>query len=120
MELQMTENEKRDFLRDLLEFRSHIRNSRKATQDKIFKKKKIPPKKEIDIRIKQRLLDKLHQKVRVLDRGDVLPFIDIPETMHTKEHGELVFRIDKDKGTIRVLRRVYEWDSDKDDIDDEN
>jgi hypothetical protein len=39
--------------------------------------------------------------------------------MHTKEHGELVFRIDKDKGTIRVLRRVYEWDSDKDDIDDE-
>ena len=86
---------------------------------KILKDKKVPPKKEVDIRIKQRLLDKLHHKVKILDRGEVLPFIDIPETMQTKEHGELVFRIDKDKGTIRVLRRVYEWDSDKDDIDDE-
>ena len=88
-------------------------------EKKILKDKKVPPKKEVDIRIKQRLLDKLHHKVKILDRGEVLPFIDIPETMQTKEHGELVFRIDKDKGTIRVLRRVYEWDSDKDDIDDE-
>ncbi len=45
--------------------------------------------------------------------------IDIPETMHTREHGELVFRIDKENDTIRILRRIYEWDSDKDDIDDE-
>jgi len=109
----MTEDEKREFLKELLEFRNHIRNSRNQT------KKKNLTNKEVDTRIRQRLLDKLHHKVKILDRGDVLPFIDIPETMHTREHGELVFRIDKDKGTIRVLRRVYEWDSDKDDIDDE-
>ena len=109
----MTEDEKREFLKELLEFRNHIRNSRNQT------KKKNLTNKEVDTRIRQRLLDKLHNKVKILDRGDVLPFIDIPETMHTREHGELVFRIDKDKGTIRVLRRVYEWDSDKDDIDDE-
>jgi len=115
----MTEDEKREFLRELLEFRDHIRKSRNQTKKKILKDKKVLPKKEMDLRIKQRLLDKLHHKVKSLDRGEVLPFIDIPETMHTKEHGELVFRIDKDKGTIRVLRRVYEWDSDKDDIDDE-
>ena len=115
----MTEDEKREFLRELLEFRDHIRKSRNQSKKKILKDKKVPPKKEVDIRIKQRLLDKLHHKVKILDRGEVLPFIDIPETMQTKEHGELVFRIDKDKGTIRVLRRVYEWDSVKDDIDDE-
>ena len=115
----MTEDEKREFLRELLEFRDHIMKSRNQSKKKILKDKKVPPKKEVDIRIKQRLLDKLHHKVKILDRGEVLPFIDIPETMQTKEHGELVFRIDKDKGTIRVLRRVYEWDSDKDDIDDE-
>ena len=115
----MTEDEKREFLRDLLEFRSLIRNSRNQTNKKILKNKKVPSNKEVDLRIRQRLLDKLHHKVKILDRGEVLPFIDNPETMQTKEHGELVFRIDKDKGTIRVLRRVYEWDSDKDDIDDE-
>ena len=109
----MTEDEKREFLKELLEFRNHIRNSRNQT------KKKNLTNKEVDTRIRQRLLDKLHHKVKILDRGDVLPFIDIPETMHTREHGELVFRIDKDIGTIRVLRRVYEWDSDMDDIDDE-
>ena len=110
----MTEDEKREFLRELLEFRDHIRKSRNQTKKKILKDKKVPSKKEVNLRIQQRLLDKLHHKVKILDRGEVLPFIDIPETMHTKEHGELVFRIDKDKGTIRVLRRVYEWDSDKD------
>ncbi|MDP7368763.1 MAG: hypothetical protein QGH83_16080 [Candidatus Pacebacteria bacterium] len=108
----MTEKEKREFLRDLLVFREHIRKSKQ-------KKKKSIPQKEIETRIKNRLLDKLFLKIKALDDGGVLPMIDIPETMHTREHGELVFRIDKENDTIRILRRIYEWDSDKDDIDDE-
>ena len=64
----MTEDEKRQFLRELLEFRDHIRKSRNQTKKKILKDKKVPPKKEVDIRIKQRLLDKLHHKVKILDR----------------------------------------------------
>ena len=38
---------------------------------------------------------------------------------HTEEWGDLVFRIDKKNETIRILHRVYKWDSDKDDINDE-
>ena len=49
----------------------------------------------------------------------MLPQIDIPEVMHTEEHGDLVFRIDHENGGIRILKRIYQWDSDKDDIDDE-
>ena len=78
MESQMTEDEKREFLRELLEFRDHIRKSRNQTKKKILKDKKVPSKKEVNLRIQQRLLDKLHHKVRSLDRGEVLPFSDIP------------------------------------------
>ena len=59
-----------------------------------------------------------NDREKLQDRGQ-LPYINIPEVMHTQEHGDLVFRIDKEKGTIRILKRVYEWDSDKDDIKDE-
>ena len=38
---------------------------------------------------------------------------------HTEKYGDLVFRIDKENETIRILQRVYKWDSDNDDINDE-
>ena len=48
-----------------------------------------------------------------------LPFIEIPEVLHTEKHGDLVFRIDHENGSIRILQRTYKWDSDENDIDDE-
>ena len=50
---------------------------------------------------------------------NALPYIDIPLVKHTEEWGDLVFRIDKKEGTIRIFQRVYQWDSDKNHIDDE-
>jgi len=64
-------------------------------------------------------LDILHSKITNLQDNGLLPFIEIPHVLHTQEHGDLVFRIDKRKGGIRIMKRIYEWDSDKDDIDDE-
>ena len=106
----MTEKEKRDFLRDLLELRNNMKR---------IKKKKVLSEKDLDVRIKNRLLDKLHMKIEKFQEGGVLPQIDIPEVMHTEEHGDLVFRIDHENGGIRILKRIYQWDSDKYDIDDE-
>ena len=50
----MTEKEKRDFLRDLLELRNNMKR---------IKKKKVLSEKDLDVRIKNRLLDKLHMKI---------------------------------------------------------
>ena len=72
-----------------------------------------------NVKIKHRRFEKQYLHIKKLQDTDQLSFIDIPEVMHTQEHGDLVFRIDKEKGTIRILKRVYEWDSDKDDINDE-
>ena len=72
-----------------------------------------------NVKVKNRKFEKQYLHVKKLQDRDQLPFINIPEVMHTQEHGDLVFRIDKEKGTIRILKRVYEWDSDKDDINDE-
>ena len=74
---------------------------------------------EENVRVKHRKLEKQYLFVKKMQNENKLPFIEIPEVMHTKEHGDLVFRIDKENGTIRILKRMYEWDSDKDDIDDE-
>ena len=63
--------------------------------------------------------DHLYSKIVELQDNGLLPFIEIPHVLHTQEHGDLVFRIDKRKGGIRIMKRIYEWDSDKDDIDDE-
>jgi hypothetical protein len=68
---------------------------------------------------KLRRFEREHLYVKKLQDLKALPYIDIPEVMHTEDHGDLVFRIDKENGTIRILRRIYEWDSDKDNIDDE-
>ena len=79
-------------------------------------------KKEIQenyVKKENRTFEKQHLIIKSKQKEGKLPYIEIPETMHTKEHGDLVFRIDKENGSIRILKRMYEWDSDKDDIDDE-
>ncbi len=106
----MNKKEKKEFLRELLELQDTMKH---------HKKRKNHIERELDVRIKNRTLDKMQLKIKQYSDAGVLPYIDIPEVMHTEDHGDLVFRIDKEQGTIRILRRIYEWDSDKDDIDDE-
>ena len=72
-----------------------------------------------NVKIQNRRFEKLYLHVKKLQNNNQLPFIDIPVVKHTEEWGDLVFRIDKKHNTIRILRRIYEWNSDKDDIDDE-
>ena len=70
-------------------------------------------------KMKNRRLEKEYLLIKKLQNAKELPPIEIPLMKRTKEWGDLVFRIDKDEGTIRIFQRVYQWDSDKDDIDDE-
>ena len=72
-----------------------------------------------NVKIQNRRFEKLYLHVKKLQNNNKLPFIDIPVVKHTEEWGGLVFRIDKENETIRILQRVYKWDSDKDDINDE-
>ena len=72
-----------------------------------------------NVKIQNRRFEKLYLHVKKLQNNNKLPFIDIPVVKHTEEWGDLVFRIDKENETIRILQRVYKWDSDKDNIDDE-
>ena len=72
-----------------------------------------------NVKIQHRRFEKLYLHVKELQNNNKLPFIDIPVVKHTEEWGDLVFRIDKENETIRILQRVYQWDSDKDNIDDE-
>ena len=72
-----------------------------------------------NVKIRNRRFEKLYLHVKKLQNNNQLPFIDIPVVKHTEEWGDLVFRIDKKNETIRILQRVYKWDSDKDDINDE-
>ena len=74
---------------------------------------------EENVRVKHRKLEKQYLFVKKLQNENKLPFIEIPEVMHTEKHGDLVFRIDHENGGIRILQRTYKWDSDEDDIDDE-
>jgi len=71
------------------------------------------------VKIKHRRLEKQHLHIKKLQNNNQLPYIKIPLVKHTEEWGDLVFRIDKEEGTIRIFQRVYQWDSDKDHIDDE-
>ena len=64
-------------------------------------------------------LEKEYLLIKKLQNARELPPIEIPLVKRTKEWGDLVFRIDREAGTIRIFQRVYQWDSDKDDIDDE-
>ena len=92
-------DERLEFLKQLHKFRNEIQRD--------------------SAKIKNRTIEKQHLIIKSRQDNGTLSHIEIPETMHTKEHGDLVFRIDKENGSIRILKRMYEWDSDKDDIDDE-
>ena len=70
-------------------------------------------------KMKNRRLEKEWLLIKKLQNSKELPPIEIPVVKHTKEWGDLVFRIDKDEGIIRILQRIYRWDSDKNHIDDE-
>ena len=70
-------------------------------------------------KMKNRRLEKEWLLIKKLQNSKELPPIEIHVVKHTKEWGDLVFRIDKDEGIIRILQRIYRWDSDKNHIDDE-
>ena len=72
-----------------------------------------------NVKIEHRRLEREYLYVKKLQEMNALPYIDIPLVKHTEEWGDLVFRIDKKEGTIRIFQRVYQWDSDKNHIDDE-
>ena len=101
----MTQNIPND-KEERLKFLRQLHKFRKEIQENYVKKE-------------HRTFEKQHLIIKSKQNEGMLPYIEIPETMHTKEHGDLVFRIDKENGSIRILKRMYEWDSDKDDIDDE-
>ena len=70
-------------------------------------------------KMKHRRLEQEWMLLKKLQTKNELPLIEIPLVKKTEEWGDLVFRIDKKAGTIRIYQRVYQWDSDKDNIDDE-
>jgi hypothetical protein len=92
-------NERKEFLKQLHKFRNEMKRD--------------------SVKIKNRTFEKQHLIIKSKQDRGMLPYIEIPEVMHTEEHGDLVFRIDHENGGIRVLKRIYQWDSDKDDIDDD-
>ena len=73
----------------------------------------------INVKVQQRKLDKHSLYVRSLQDTQQLPFIEIPLVKHSDEYGEIIFRIDRENETIQTFKRTYQWDSDKDSIDDE-
>jgi len=91
--------ERMEFLRNLSKLRNEVNNE--------------------NVKVKQRKLEKQYLAVQRLSEERKLHYIDIPTVMHTEEHGDLVFRIDKESGTIKILKKIYKWDSQKDNIDDE-
>ena len=106
----MNKEQKRKFLRNLLESRESMKNTKKTQE----LKKMV----EETFHGKSRTND-LYSKICQLQDNGLLPYIEIPHVLHTEEHGDLVFRIDKEQGRIKIMKRVYEWDSEKDNIDDE-
>ena len=106
----MNEEQKREFLRNLLELRESMKDT----------KKKQELKKMVEETFKGKSgTDRNYNKICQLQDNGLLPFIEIPHVMHTEEHGDLVFRIDKKQGKIKIMKRLYQWDSEKDNIDDE-
>jgi dynactin complex subunit len=106
----MNKEQKRKFLRNLLESKESMKNTKKNQE----LKKMV----EETFHGKSRTND-LYSKICQLQDNGLLPYIEIPHVLHTEEHGDLVFRIDKEQGRIKIMKRVYEWDSEKDNIDDE-
>ena len=104
----MTKQERIKFLRDLFNLRDEMKRSRTEREEKA---------QSATVSKQNRQFEKLHLKIKHYDRGNMLSHIDIPETIHTENLGELVFRIDKEKGNIRIVKRVY---SSKNDEEKEN
>jgi hypothetical protein len=106
----MNAQQKRDFLRNLLEMREEMKGTKK---NQLLKKM-------VDETFKgESGTDRNYNKLCQLQDNGLLPFIEIPHVLHTEEHGDLVFRIDKKNGGIKMMKRIYQWDSEKDGIDDE-
>ena len=106
----MNAQQKRDFLRNLLEMREEMKDTKKNQQ----------LKKMVNETFKgESGTDRNYNKLCQLQDNGLLPFIEIPHVLHTEEHGDLVFRIDKKNGGIKMMKRIYQWDSEKDNIDDE-
>ena len=106
----MNAQQKRDFLRNLLEMREDMKDTKK---NQLLKKM-------VDETFKgESGTDRNYNKLCQLQDNGLLPFIEIPHVLHTEEHGDLVFRIDKKNGGIKMMKRIYQWDSEKDNIDDE-
>ena len=104
----MTKQERLEFLRDLFNLRNEMKQTRLERVEKT---------EAMSVKMQNRLIDKLHLKIKQYDRGNMLTHIDIPETINAGDLGELVFRLDKEKGTIRILKRIY---SSKNDEEKEN
>lgn len=92
-------NERLEFLRKMHELRNSVKNE--------------------NVKIQNRRLEKEWLHIRRLQDVKELPYIEIPLVRHTEEHGDLVYRIDRENGSIRIFKRIYQWDSDKNNIDDE-
>jgi hypothetical protein len=104
----MNAQQKREFLQNLLDMKEEMKDTKK---NQLLKKM-------VDETFKgESGTDRNYNKLCQLQDNGLLPFIEIPHVLHTEEHGDLVFRIDK--GGIRIMKRVYQWDSEKDNIDDE-
>ena len=100
----MTKQERLEFLRDLLNLRNEIKQTRLERVEKT---------ESMSVKMQNRLIDKLHLKIKHYDRRNMLSHIDIPETINAGDLGELVFRLDKEKGTIRILKRIYSSKNDE-------
>ena len=91
--------ERMEFLRKLSKLRNEVDNE--------------------NVKVKHRKLEKQYIEINKLLDAHKLHYIEIPKVLHTEEHGDLVFRIDKENGTIKIFKKIYKWDSEKDNIDDE-
>jgi|TARA_R110000764_G_scaffold111354_1_gene198082 hypothetical protein len=106
----MNAQQKREFLQNLLDMKEEMKDTKK---NQLLKKM-------VDETFKgESGTDRNYNKLCQLQDNGLLPFIEIPHVLHTEEHGDLVFRIDKKNGGIKMMKRIYQWDSEKDNIDDE-
>ena len=106
----MNAQQKREFLQNLLDMKEEMKDTKK---NQLLKKM-------VDETFKgESGTDRNYNKLCQLQDNGLLPFIEIPHVLHTEEHGDLVFRIDKKNGGIKMMKRIYQWDSEKDGIDDE-
>ena len=95
----MSKEQKKEFLQNLLK----LRNAMKDT------KKKQLLKKMVDETFHGKSgIDRLHSKISDLQNNGLLPYIEIPHVLHTQEHGDLVFRVDKENGGIKINLIVFD------------